>query len=98
MNQEIINEIAWRDFVMFAWSQEEAHAAFRGATGRPQRSKTGSPLDMLINKAVGGAEDDQYMTEFVHWVTKTHWGEDSAPRKLLARARGQAASDKDRDR
>jgi hypothetical protein len=43
------------------------------------RSKTGSALDLLIDKAVGASEDDQYMTEFVDWVTKTQWGEDHAP-------------------
>lgn len=73
MDRETFNEIAWRDFLMFAWGQDDAHAAFRGATGRPQRSRTGSPLDRLIDKAVCGSEDDAYMTEFVDWVTKTHW-------------------------
>ena len=67
--QVAFNELAWRDFVMFAWSQDDAHAAFRGATNRPQRSKTNSLLDSLIDKAVGGAEDDKYMEEFVQWVT-----------------------------
>lgn len=81
MDQDAFNEMAWRDFVLFAWSQDDAHAAFRGATNRPQRSKAGSPLDLLIDKAVGGAEDDQYMQEFVDWVTKNHWGENYAPEK-----------------
>ena len=79
MSQSALNEIAWRDFILFAWSQEEAHAAFRGATGRPQRSKTNSSLDVLIDKAVGGEEDERYMAEFVDWITKTHWGVDHAP-------------------
>lgn len=79
MPQATLNEIAWRDFVLFAWSQEAAHAAFRGATGRPQRSKTNSPLDALIDRAVGGEEDERYMTEFVDWVTQTHWGAEYAP-------------------
>jgi hypothetical protein len=81
MTQDEFNEIAWRDFVLFSWAQEGAHAAFRGATGRPQRSMTKSPLDLLIDKAVGAAEDDQYMAEFVDWVTKNHWGESYAPEK-----------------
>lgn len=79
--KDALNEIAWRDFVLFAWSQEDAHAAFRGATGRPQRSKTKTPLDLLIDKAVGGAEDDRYAQEFVDWVTRTQWGENYAPEK-----------------
>lgn len=79
MSQSVLNEIAWRDFILYAWSQDEAHAAFRGATGRPQRSKTNSPLDILIDRAVGGEEDERYMTEFVDWVTKTQWGVDYAP-------------------
>jgi menaquinone-dependent protoporphyrinogen IX oxidase len=79
MTKDELNEIAWRDFVMFAYTQPDAHAAFRGATGRPQRSKTNSVLDVMIDKAVGGAEDDKYMLEFVDWVTLTQWGEDCAP-------------------
>jgi len=79
--QEALNEQAWRDFILFAWSQDDAHAAFRGASGRPQRSKSRSPIDRLIDKAVGGAEDDKYMEEFVDWVTKHHWGENYAPEK-----------------
>lgn len=81
MDREAFNEFAWRDFIFFAWGQEDAHAAFRGATGRPQRSKTNSPIDLLIDRAVGGSEDDTYMSEFVDWVTKNHWGETFAPDK-----------------
>lgn len=81
MAEDILNEIAWRDFILFAWGQEDAHAAFRGATRRPQRTRTNSPLDVLIDRAVGGSEDDTYMTEFVDWVTVNHWGENYAPEK-----------------
>jgi hypothetical protein len=80
--QEALNELAWRDFILFAWSQGDAHAAFRSASGRSQRStKTNSALGLLIDRAVGGAEDDRYMEEFVNWVTKNHWGENYAPEK-----------------
>lgn len=79
MTAEAFKEIAWRDFILFAWSQEDAHTAFRGATGRPQRSKTNSPLDILIDRAVGATEDDEYMIGFIDWVTKTQWGEHEAP-------------------
>jgi hypothetical protein len=82
----MLNEIAWRDFITFAWEQEDAHAAFRGATGRPQKSRTRSPLDALIDKAVGGQEDETYITEFVDWVTLNHWGENYAPEKWKQRA------------
>lgn len=75
------NESAWRDFIMFAWTQDGAHAAFRGATNRPQRSQTRTPLDILIDKACGASEDDRYMIEFIDWVTKTQWGENYAPEK-----------------
>lgn len=85
MTREEFNEIAWRDFIVFAWAQDEAHAAFRGATGRPQRPKTGSFLDAMIDKACGVQEDDQYKEEFVAWITKNHWGENYAPEKWRAR-------------
>lgn len=80
MTEAEFNEMAWRDFVMFAWSQDDAHAAFRGATGRPQRTKRGcAPINFMIDRAVGGSEDDAYMHEFVDWVTRTQWGEEMAP-------------------
>ena len=79
--RDVLNEIAWRDFVTFAWMQEDAHKAFRNATDRPQRFKSNSPLDALIDKACGGAEDDAYVSEFVDWVTKNHWGGNYAPEK-----------------
>ena len=96
MDRDALNECAWRDFIMFAWGQEEAHAAFRGATRRPQRTKGRGPLDILIDNAVGGAEDEAYMTEFVDWVTKNHWGENDAPEKwknLHAQRRASAVSE-----
>ena len=90
MTQDEFNEIAWRDFIVFSWSQNDAHAAFRGATGRPQRSRHGcSPIDAMIDKAVGGAEDEKYMEEFVRWVTKNHWGESYAPEKMKSALRQQ---------
>lgn len=81
---EPLNEVMWREFILFAWGEESAHAAFRGATGRPQRSKTGSPLDAMIDKACGAEEDDRYMEQFVDWVTTNYWGEEYAPEKWKA--------------
>ncbi len=72
---------AWRDFITFAWMQEDAHTAFRGDTNRPQRSKCNSPLDALIDKACGGQVDEAYIREFIDWMTKNHWGENFAPKK-----------------
>ena len=93
--RKALNEAAWRDFIMFAWMQDGAHAAFRGATNRPQRSRAGSPLDLLIDKAVGGAEDEKYVREFVDWVTREHWGENYAPEKWK-KIRGADIKDEDR--
>ena len=90
MDRDQFNEIAWRDFLFFAWSQEDAHAAFRGATGRPQRTSArtgGTPIDTLIDKAMGGQEDDRYMEEFVDWITRNHWGENYAPEKWKRKRR-----------
>jgi hypothetical protein len=82
MGQDVLNEIAWRDFVTFAWSRPDAHAAFRGATGRPQRRETGFFLDAAIDRACGvDIDSEAYMREFVDWVTKNHWGENYAPEK-----------------
>lgn len=90
--QEEFNEMALRDFILFAWSQDEAHAAFRGATGRPQQPKTGSFLDAMIDKACGVEVNDKYIEEFIEWVTKTHWGENFAPEKWRNKFRSQAVN------
>ena len=89
---KLLNEIAWRDFVMFAWGQEDAHAAFRGATGRPQRPRRGAPLDAMIDKACGVSEDDEYMAAFVRWVTENHWGAEFAPAAMVAEKRRTEAT------
>ena len=81
--RDALNEIAWHDFILFAWGQDAAHAAFRGATNRPQRSKRMSPLNAMIDKAVGGEEDEKYFEEFVSWVTENHWGKEFAPAGFL---------------
>ena len=74
-----INAAAWMAACRAAFSEPDAHAAFRGATGRPQASKTGTPLDVLIDRAIGGEVDDAYMREFIDWFTVNHWGEEYAP-------------------
>lgn len=85
VSRDAFNSAAWASFVQFAWTQDDAHKAFRGATGRPQRARTRSPLDVLIDNATGGSIDEQYMTEFVDWVTREHWGEAYAPEEWRKR-------------
>lgn len=89
--KEALNEQAWRDFVLFAWGEEGAHAAFRNATGRPQRPRRGATLDAMIDRACGVTEDEGYMDEFVNWVTINHWGANYAPDKWQRRAQARPA-------
>lgn len=85
MDDDPIMVSAWHAAVLAAFQDDGAHRAFRGATGRPQASRTGTVLDGMIDKAIGGAVDDAYMIDFVDWFTREHWGEDCAPKKWQER-------------
>lgn len=94
--REAFLEMAWRDFVGFAWEQPDAHSAYRAFAGLPQRPKYDyGPIAALIDNACGVDEaSEKYAAGFVDWVTEHHWGTDEAPKKwrekfLAARSANQ---------
>lgn len=77
MTREEMQEIAWRDFIIFAASRPKMVAAFNKATGRKYLSPE-RHLKLSFEEAVGKAADDA--RAFVDWATDNHWGLESAPK------------------
>lgn len=89
--REIFNEIAWRDFITFAFDQPEARAAFEAESGMKWRSAPSSPLDAMIDKATGydaQSAADEYVKAFTLWATRTQWGVEYAPAKIREELEG----------
>lgn len=84
MTPDEFNQIAWRDFVLWAWSEPQMRAQFTAATGIKIQPAT-SPIDAAIDVATGAR--DNVMNRFVEWATRNHWGVEHAPaayQKMLA--------------
>lgn len=64
-------ELAFRDFVFFAWSDPEFRADFEKSTGMCL-SLPRSPLESMIDKAT--VRLNSTLAAFVEWVIKEHWG------------------------
>jgi hypothetical protein len=80
------NEIAWRDFVMWAWSEPQMRKQFTKATGLKIEAST-TPIEAAIDAVTGARKS--VMTQFVEWATREHWGLEHAPvayREMLAKA------------
>ncbi len=68
-----VMEIAFRDFVSWAWEDPATRAAFEADTGMklPKPATTG--LDRLIDEATGHYEE--VVEAFTRWVIANVWGE-----------------------
>ena len=82
MNQQDLNDIAWRDFIIWAFNNSDFRRAFEEATGTPALIPTKSPIEAMVDKACGVKED--YFRKFGIWATKNHWGLEYAPVKMRA--------------
>ena len=76
---DLFMDSAWRDFVNFAWQDDEIIAQFYRETGT-SFVKPGLPIEQMIDDATGKTADD--IKAFVFWVTERHWGLEYAPEKL----------------
>jgi hypothetical protein len=70
LTQDEFNQIAWRDFLIFAMNEGRMVDAFNRATGRHYQERGASTTDAQL------ASDTE---AFVLWVTENHWGMDYAP-------------------
>jgi hypothetical protein len=72
LTSEEFNQIAWRDFLLWASNEQGFIDAFNAATGRHYRARDVRPTDAEL------AADTE---AFVRWVTVHHWGVEYAPEK-----------------
>lgn len=76
-SKSLLMQIAFRDFIMWLWSEPAMRRAFENDTGMPPIHDTGrlpTPIDLLIDKVAGVHE--KYAEAFVEWAIKTQWGEE----------------------
>lgn len=86
---EDLNTAAWRDFILWAWSEPEMRGQFTAKTGVEVRPVT-SPIDAAIDAATG--VNRSVAAQFIEWATREHWGLEHAPaayRKTLAAKEAQ---------
>ena len=76
MTPDDLNTIAWRDFLVWAWSEPEMLAQFTAKTGLEARSVTSS-INAAIDAATGA--DVSLAAQFIEWATREHWGIEHAP-------------------
>lgn len=76
MTQDAFNMIAWRDFLLWAWSDPEIRAQFTMASGLAIQAAR-LPIHEAIDAATGARED--LVSKFVEWATREHWGLEHAP-------------------
>lgn len=80
MADNILMEVAWRDFVLFALQSDDLKAAYEADTGHRVPKAPTSPLDMMVDRATGYTQDA--VMAYAIWVTRTQWGWDEAPESL----------------
>jgi hypothetical protein len=71
---DAFNALAWRDFVVWAWSDPSHRRAFIEATGIDIDAPR-SAIEQLVDEATG----NPHLHAFVRWVTENHWGLEHAP-------------------
>lgn len=76
MTPDEFNQIAWQDFIVWAWNEPEMRALFTAATGIEIQQVT-SPIYAAIDAATGLGES--VAGRFVEWATLEHWGIEDAP-------------------
>lgn len=84
MTPDDFNTIAWRDFLLWAWSEPEMRAQFAAKTGIEIEQVT-APINAAIDAATGA--NSSVAAQFIEWATCDHWGVEHAPeayRKALA--------------
>ena len=85
MDNDAFNELAWRDFILWAIENEGVRAQFRKETGKALFRPPENQFERLIDNATGLNADqpsEEIVLSFVIWATTTLWGTEYAPKKL----------------
>jgi hypothetical protein len=77
MTIDEFHTLAWRDFILFAFAEEDIRIAFTRATGVPLPLPAATPVQAMVDAATGAGGD--VLEQFVEWVTRNLWGIDEAP-------------------
>jgi hypothetical protein len=87
MTPDEFNQLAWSDFITWAWNEPQMRTQFTAATGIEIERVT-APINAAIDAATGAAgARDSIAARFVEWATRDHWGVEHAPasyQKMLA--------------
>lgn len=94
--REAFMEIAWRDFILWAYRDADVLAQYRAETGRELLPPAARPIDAAIDAATGANEAS--MKAFVFWATERLWGIEDAPAKLRDAIESGSERAGDRDR
>lgn len=78
---DLLMEIAWRDFILWAVQDEGVMAQYKEETGKTM-SGPANAIEAAIDKATGYAESQAH--DFVIWATERLWGIEEAPERLRA--------------
>ena len=76
--QRWLNEVAWKDFIYWAFGSEEMRGAFERQTKTPPMGR--SPIEVMVDQGTGF--EQEYLRKFVLWATEFHWGMDYAPESV----------------
>ncbi len=78
---DLLMEMAWRDFILWAVQDGDVLAQYKEETGKTMDGPA-SGLEAAIDEATGYAESQA--NDFVIWDTKRLWGVEEAPQRLRA--------------
>lgn len=73
--------LAWADFIMLAFKDDEMVSQFNAETGRPYKQAR-SPIEAAIDRVTGKDTDDAFA--FSRWVTENFFGVEYAPDEFKA--------------
>jgi len=90
IENNLVMQLAFRDFVMFAWEDKKMRAEFERETGMKRTPAPTSPLEVMVDEATG--VHSEYANAFFAWAVK-QWGDEDDPEYQAAVAAGLESDD-----
>lgn len=75
--EDAFAEIAWRDFILFAWGHPPIRERFTAETGLTPTAAPASAIEAMVDDATG--QRAEVLTQFIAWATREIWGDEYAP-------------------
>lgn len=70
-------QLAWRDFISWAFDQPQIRQDFEQATGQRSLPPARTPLDLMVDDATGA--HSAYAEAFIKWATEAMWDAPEPP-------------------